>query len=57
MAHKTYYIDSANGEETNDGLDATRPLQAHEGLHLSGGDTVRFKRGSRIRANSAQKRS
>lgn len=51
MAHKTYYIDPAHGEDTNDGLDAARPLQAHEGLTLSGGDSVLFKRGSRIRGH------
>ena len=47
----TYYIDSRNGNDTNDGHSeslAWRSLSKIETVQLHPGDTVRFKRGSRF---------
>ncbi len=49
MPERIYYIDTAQGDDTQDGLSPGRPLRSYAPLTVRGGDTVLFKRGSMIR--------
>jgi hypothetical protein len=49
MCKNSYYIDSAAGDDANDGLAPERPLKSYAAREFTGGDTVLFKRGSVIR--------
>lgn len=46
---KTYYIDWANGLDSNDGLSENTPKKDHTTVTLKPGDTVLFKRGTMLR--------
>lgn len=46
----TYYIDWANGLDSNDGLSEASPKKSHVEIKLNPGDTVLFKRGGFIRS-------
>lgn len=46
---RTYHVDPAGGDDTNDGLAPSRPIETYAAREFSGGDTVLFKRGSIIR--------
>jgi hypothetical protein len=49
MTTRTYHIDPAHGDDTNDGLSPARPVKNHAELDIRPGDTVLFKCGSVIR--------
>lgn len=49
MPKRIYYIDTAHGDDAQDGLSPGRPLRSYAPLTVRGGDTVLFKRGSLIR--------
>ena len=49
MTTRTYHIDPAHGDDTNDGLSPARPVKNHAERDIRPGDTVLFKRGSVIR--------
>ena len=49
LAQKTYFIDSNNGNDNNDGLTEISSLKSHtsvESIDLQPGDVVKFARGS-----------
>lgn len=46
---KTYHIDPGAGDDTNDGLTASRPFKTYAAREFGGGDRVLFKCGSVIR--------
>ena len=51
LAQKKYYIDSQNGNDSNDGRSKDTPWKSHtmiSKVHLTPGDTVFFKRGSQF---------
>lgn len=50
MAGKTYFIDPQGGDDARDGLSAAQARRTYATLALTGGDTVRFARGSVQRA-------
>ena len=45
----TYYIDSLSGDNMNDGKSALAPKENINGINISPGDTVLFRRGSEYR--------
>lgn len=45
----TYYVDTINGQEQNDGLTELTPVRDYKKLNIKPGDTVLFKRGTFIR--------
>ena len=45
----TYYIDTENGKDTNNGKSATTPAVSLDKIDVKPGDTVLFKRGTYIR--------
>jgi len=50
-AQKTYYIDSQNGDDNNDGLSKDTPWKSHtmvSTVTFQPGDTIAFKRGSQF---------
>jgi len=49
MNERTYHIDPAAGDDTNDGLTLAKPFKTCAAREFTGGDTVLFKRGSVIR--------
>ena len=45
----TYYIDTENGNNINNGTSAATPIADIDELNINPGDTVLFKRGTYIR--------
>ena len=45
----TYYIDSLSGDNLSDGKSAFTPKENINGINISPGDTVLFRRGSEYR--------